>query len=105
MFFFDKQNLSLYDFSGSLIFSYPVRSIIDQAPKVLTIGNEKIIELYSTVENRTILVKKDGSIFDIILPARYSLLSIGTFDDKAGVSNILAIGSDGFLSNFQMIEK
>lgn len=101
--FFDKQNLSLYDFSGSLIFSYPVPSLIDQTPKVLSIGNEKIIELYSTVENRTILVKKDGSIFDIILPAKCSLLSIGSFDDKAGVSNILAYASDGFLSNFQMI--
>ena len=102
--FFDKQNLTLYDFSGRLMFSYPVSSLIDQAPKVVSIGNEKMIELYSIVENRTILVKKEGSIFDIILPAKCCLLSIGSFDDKTGVTNILAYDSDGSLSNFQMIQ-
>ena len=103
--FVDKQTLSLYDLAGNLIFSHPLQGINNPLPAIKPFGNERIIELYSAIENKTILVRKDGSIFDVFLPEKYSLLTIGSFNNKAYVSNILACSSDGFLSNFQMIAK
>jgi hypothetical protein len=103
--FVDKQILSLYNFAGNLIFSLPLQGINNALPTILSLGSEKIIELHSATENRTILVRKDGSIFDTFLPEKYSLLTIGSFDNKALVFNILAYSSDGFLSNFQMMAK
>jgi hypothetical protein len=101
----DKQILSLYNFAGNLIFSLPLQGINNALPTILSLGSEKIIELHSATENRTILVRKDGSIFDTFLPEKYSLLTIGSFDNKTLVFNILAYSSDGFLSNFQMMAK
>ena len=62
--FFDKQNLILYDFSGKPVFSHSVDATIDQPPSIFNFGDEKIIELNFMAENKTILIKKDGSIFN-----------------------------------------
>jgi hypothetical protein len=73
--------------------------------QILPFGKEKLIELYSVAENKTILVRKDGSVFDLLLPAGYSLQTIGSFDENSGVFDILALSPEGFMSNFQMIMK
>jgi len=103
--FFDKQNLVRYDFSGEPIFSHTVDASIDQSPSIFNIGDEKVIELSSMAENKTILIKKDGSIFNIFLPGKFSLLTIGSFNANGDVVNLLVATSDGFLSNYQMIKK
>lgn len=103
--FFDNQSLSMSNFYGKQIFSFPVKVQIDHCPTLVNFGGEELIELYSASENRTILVRKDGSIFDAFLPDGSTLLSVGSFDEKAGIANILALTSEGFLANFQRIVK
>jgi hypothetical protein len=103
--FLDKQSLSLYDFSGKVIYSKTLKETPDQMLQILPFGKEKLIELYSVAENKTILVRKDGSVFDLLLPAGYSLQTIGSFDENSGVFDILALSPEGFMSNFQVIMK
>lgn len=99
----DQQVLSRYEYSGNLICTHPVKVQTDQAQALIVSENEKMFELYSAADNRTFLVRKDGSVFDIFLPEEYSLLTIGSFNNKTIVRNMMASGSDGYLSNFQMI--
>ena len=99
----DQQVLSRYEYSGNLIYTHPVQVKTDQAPALIVSEIEKMVELYSAADNRTFLVRKDGSVFDDFLPEEYSLLTIGSFNNKTSVRNMMASGSDGYLSNFQMI--
>ncbi|HWS01394.1 MAG TPA: hypothetical protein VN249_12305, partial [Prolixibacteraceae bacterium] len=62
--FVDRQKLSLYDFAGKIIYSNDLNVSIDKMPALLNLGNEKLVELSSVSENQSILIKKDGSIFD-----------------------------------------
>ncbi len=103
--FVDRQKLSLYDFSGKILFSNELNISVDQKPKLFQIGDEKFIELNSATENLTILIKKDGSIFDRFIPGKFCLPAIGTFDASNSIINKLGCTPDGFLSNFQMIIK
>jgi hypothetical protein len=99
----DQQVLSRYEYSGNLIFTHPVKVQRDQAPAQIVSENENMVELYSATDNRTFLIRKDGSVFDNFLPEECSLLTIGSFNNKTSVRNMMASGSDGYLSNFQMI--
>ncbi len=101
--FVDKQTLSLYGFSGNLIFSHPLPYSIDQVPVILSFGNDKIMELTSFAEKRTILVRKDGSIFDKFLPDKFLLPAVGSFDGRSDILNWLVAEPEGFLSNYQML--
>jgi len=103
--YFDKKKVSLHDFAGNIISSHELNSSVDRRPVLFDTGDEKLIELYSVAENQTILLRRDGSIFDNFIPGKYSLPAIGSFHANSGVVNRLGITSDGFLSNFQMIVK
>jgi len=101
--FVDKQIISLYDDAGKLIFTQSLKSEIDQAPSLFTFKGEKMIELRSSAENKTFLVRKDGSLFNNLLPSNSTLEAIGFFNANIGVCNLIAGTKDGYLSNFQMI--
>ena len=100
----DQHVLSRYEYSGNLIGTYPVKVPTDQSQVLIVSENEKMVELYSAADNRTFLVRKDGSVFDVFLPEECSLLTIGSFNNKTSVRDVMASGSDGYLSNFQMIQ-
>ena len=102
--FLDKKNLSLSDYSGKIVFTHSLAVQPDQTPVQVVFGNKKLIEIHSISENKTILIKNDGSIFDVVVPESCSLLTVGSFDEKTGVQNILTSSADGFLSSFQMIQ-
>ncbi len=103
--FLDKKKMVCYDFSGHQIYSHLLELTADKIPTIITIGKEKVIEIYSEAENRTLLVRQDGSFFDNFLPERFTLPTEGTFDGQTGVVNRVGCTSDGFLSNYQMILK
>ena len=103
--FTEKKKIACYDLSGHLIFSHLLEFPADQNPTILTFGRETLVELYSEAENRTLLVRQDGSIFDNFLPEKFTHPVVGTFDSHVGVVNRLGCTSDGFLSNYQMIVK
>jgi hypothetical protein len=95
----------LYDFTGKIIYSNELNVSIDKMPALLILGNERLVELSSVSENQSILVKKDGSIFDSFIPGKYSMPVIGSFNANSRVVSKLVCTPDGFLSNFQMIVK
>ncbi len=99
----DKQRLSRYDASGNKIFSVEVEANIDQPPVLLNIGGEKIIVLVSKIDNKSILVRKDGSIFDKFLPDKFIPPVVGFYNDMGYVVNWLVASPEGFLSNYQML--
>lgn len=101
----DKKKMVCYDFSGHQIYSHLLEFSADKIPSIFTIGKEKLIEIYSEAENRTLLVRQDGSFFDNFLPERCTLPVQGTFEGQTGVVNRVGCTSDGFLSNYQMIVK
>lgn len=103
--FLDKHMISAYDFSGKLVFSNPVKGLSDESATLSADVSGEFIELYQFTANRSTLLRKDGSVFDTNLPDGYTLLTVGSFDDKSGASNVLSSDSAGFLSNFQMILK
>ena len=100
--FLDQQILSMYDFTGKLIFTQPVSGLTNDPVLLSVDANMKLIEIYCLAANRSVFLKNDGSVYDTGLPEEYTLSAIGSFDDKSNVSNILAYSVDGFLSNFQM---
>jgi len=101
--FVDKQTISLFDDTGKQIFSQSLKSQIDQAPSLISVNGEKMVELSSIAENKTFLVRKDGSLFNNLLPSNCTLEAIGFFNANSGVCNLIAGTKDGYLSNFQMI--
>jgi len=103
--FIDKKKIALYDFAGHQVYAHPLDFSPDRAPVVLNIAGEKLIELYSEAEHRTLLVKEDGSFFDHFLPEKCTFPEEGSLDGNEGVLNRLGSTSDGFLSNYQMIVK
>ena len=103
--FAEKKKILCYDLSGHLIFSHVLDFTTDRFPSILTLGKEILVELYSEAENRTLLVRQDGSIFDNFLPERCTFPVQGTFEGQTGVVNRVGCTSDGFLSNYQMIVK
>lgn len=103
--FLDKQELSMFDLSGNPIFSVKLPFEADQAPAVVVMGKEKLILVRSATENRAILVRKDGSIFDNLLPGGVALLTVGSFGGLKEVADLVAGTPDGILSNFQMVAK
>ncbi len=102
--FCDNQNLTCYNMTGKLNFSIPLKVPMELAPTVLTICGEQLIELNSMAENSTILVRKDGSIFNKFQPGKYSLPVVGTFDEKASTIDWLVATPDGYLANYQMMK-
>jgi hypothetical protein len=103
--FYDNRNLSRYDSSGKMFFSKSLEGTADQIPSVLKMYSEKIIEINSTTENWTILVRKDGSIFDGFQPGNYSLPVVGSFDGNGLTISLLVATKDGFLANYQLLKK
>ena len=103
--FAEKKKIVCYDLSGHLIFSHLLEFSADQFPSILTLGRETLVELYSEAENRTLLVRQDGSIFDNFLPELCTLPVQGSFESQTGVVNRVGCTSDGFLSNYQMTVK
>ncbi len=103
--FVDGKTASLYDFSGNQIFTKELNILTDMAPSLKTFGNERVIELFSTTENKAMLVRSDGTEFSFQLPEKYSLQSIGIFDHKSSVGNLLTCSPDNVLYNFQLIIK
>lgn len=101
----DKQKLARYDSSGKKIFAVKVEANIDQPPVLLNFGGEKIIVLISKIDKRSILVRKDGSIFDIFQPDKYMPPVLGFFNGRGDVVNWLVAAPEGFLSNYQMLVK
>ncbi|MEK7720363.1 MAG: hypothetical protein AAB347_12320 [Bacteroidota bacterium] len=101
----DKQKIARYDSSGKKIFAVEVDANIDQPPVLLNVGGEIIIVLVSKVDKRSILVRKDGSIFDNFQSDKFMPPVLGYFDDKVDVVNWLVAAPEGFLSNYQMMIK
>lgn len=99
--FVDQQTISLFDESGQEIFTQSQNLQIDRLPTLITFEGEKFIELTSAAQNKTFLVRKDGSLFNNFLPSNCTLESIGIFNGGTGVSNIIAGTKEGYLSNFQ----
>jgi len=99
--FCDKQKLYRFDQSGKLIFAIDVAIQVDQSPKLVLLGKKRLIVLNSKAENRSILVRADGSIFNG-LPSPEMLQVVGTFDDRYNVVNYITWSAEGFLSNYQM---
>jgi hypothetical protein len=69
---------------------------------MLNVCGEKLIELYSANENSTILVRKEGSIFDNFQPGEFIQPVVGSLDEKGSTINWLVATADGFLANYQM---
>ncbi len=103
--FLDKQTVFLYDLAGKIIFSHPVVGLPDEPMKLSVDADTELIEIYLIAANRAIFLRKDGSIFDANLPNGFTPFTIGSFNIKSGVSNLLALSADGFLTNFQIIGK
>ena len=103
--FSDKQKLARYDASGKRIFAVEVDANIDQPPVLLNFGGETIIILVSKIDNRSIMVRKDGSIADNFQPFKNMPPALGYFNDKGDVANWLVAAPEGFLSNYQMLLK
>jgi hypothetical protein len=103
--FLDKLTVSLFDLTGKLIFTHIFKGLPDE-PMTLSVDAEtELIEIYLIAANRAIFLKKDGSIFDANLPDGFTPFTLGSFDEKSGVSNLLAFSANGFLTNFQIIGK
>ena len=102
-FIVDKQTISMFDDSGKQIFTQSLKSQIDQAPSIISFKGEKMIELISSIENKTFLVRKDGSLFNNLLPLNCNLETIGFFNTNSRVCNLIATTKNGYLSNYQMI--
>ena len=64
-----------------------------------------MILLVSKIDKRSILVRKDGSIFDNFKPDKLMPPILGYFDDKVDIVNWLVAAPEGFLSNYQMLLK
>jgi hypothetical protein len=102
--FYDNQNLTCYNLAGKLNFSMPLKVPMQLSPTILTICGGKLIELNSATENSTILVRKDGSIFDKFLPGKYSLPVVGSFYERGSTIDWLVATTDGYLANYQMMK-
>ncbi len=96
---------TFYDQYGKLNFSNTSQVLPGHAPTQFALGNEQLTELISPAENRTVMIRKDGSVLNLNLPAKYALQAIGTFNDTTHVSAVLGYSADGYLSNFQLILK
>jgi hypothetical protein len=103
--FSDKKKLARYGATGEKIFDIEVDVSIDQPPALLNFGGEKIIVLNSKADNRSILVRKDGSIFDNFKPDKTVPPILGCFNVNGDVVNWLIAAPEGFLSNYQMLLK
>ncbi|MEI7422576.1 MAG: hypothetical protein WCK18_10795 [Prolixibacteraceae bacterium] len=99
--FSDQQAISLFDESGKEIFTKSLNLRIDHLPNLITFNGEKLIRLTSEAENKTFLVRKDGTLFNNLLPSNCFLEAIGIFNSGTGVCNIIAGTKEGYLSNFQ----
>ena len=99
--FVDNQTISLFDESGKEIFTKSQNFKIDHLPTPITFKGERLIELTSATENKTILVRKDGTLINNLLPSNFTLETIGIFNSGTGVCNIIAGTKEGYLSNFQ----
>jgi hypothetical protein len=100
--FCDKQKVARYDASGKMIFDLKLDMNIDQPPVLLDHGAEKIIVLTSNVDNRSILLRKDGTIIDIFQQDKGIPPVQGYFNDKGDVVNLLVASPEGYLSNYQI---
>lgn len=100
----DKQKLYRIDQSGRVIFAVDLTISVDQAPSLFYDGKERLIVLNSNAENRSILVRKDGSIYNTF-QTPFKLMAVGSFDDRYNIENWITWSADGFLSNYQMIYK
>jgi hypothetical protein len=98
----DKKKLARYDASGKRIFAVELAANIDQPPVLLNFGGEKILVLISKIDNRSILVRKDGSIFDNFQLDKLMPPVLGYFNDIGDVVNWLVDSPEGFISNYQM---
>ena len=96
---------SMYGASGNVLFADILPVPVENAPVQFALGNEKLTRSGSDAENRTFLVRADGSKLGINLPAKYSLLAVGAFNSNTMVSDVLGYSADGYLSNFQMLLK
>ncbi len=103
--FADQKNIALFDLSGNLIFKKEVNILMDTAPSLIKIGNERLIELYSAAESKAVILRSDGSNFIVLLPEKCSFQTIGLFDINSSVASLVAYSPDGALYNFQMIIK
>lgn len=99
--FVDQQTISLFEETGRVIFTQSLDFKIDRLPTLISFEGEKFIELTSAAQNKTFLVRKDGSLFNTLLPSNCTLESIGIFNGGTGVCNIIAGTKEGYLSNFQ----
>ena len=99
----DKQTITMLDDAGAQIFTQSLKSQIDQAPSIISFNGEKMIELTSSSENKTFLVRKDGSLFNNLLPLNSTFETMGFFNANSGVCNLIATTKNGYLSNFQKI--
>ena len=100
--FYDQQLLSLFDFTGNLLFSKQIKNFTDNNVRLTMDKTEKYIELCSVSENRCIFFKSDCSIIDTFVPNDYRLLTMGSFYTNSSVNNILGLTPDGLLANFQI---
>lgn len=101
---YDKKKLYRFDQSGREIFTIDVPYAVDQLPILKIFGEERLIVLNSNSENRSILVRKDGSFFNSF-QNQNTLQSIGCFDERSRVENWITWSSDGIMSNYQMVLK
>lgn len=100
--FVDGKTATLFDFTGTRIFVKELGILTDKAPSLKTFGKERFIELFSTTDNRAILLKPDGSEVSFPLPGNCSLLTIGSFDHKSSVTDLVTCSPENVLSNFQI---
>jgi hypothetical protein len=100
--FLDKQNLTLLDFRGKMIFQKTLDFVVDQIPSISSFGKEKMITLYSSADDKTVLISKEGLIFNNFPASKFTFPVQGSFKDKGSIVNLIGCTSDGFLSNYQM---
>jgi hypothetical protein len=100
--FYDQQMLSMYDFTGNLLYSRPVKNFTGNNVRLTADKSENFIELCSVSENRSVFFKSDCSIIDTFVPNDCRLLTMGSFYKNSSVKNILGLTQDGLLANFQI---
>ena len=103
--FADNQRIALFDFTGKKLFSTEAGFEIDQMPFLIRIGIEKLLVINSFIENRTILVRKDGSIFNNFPAEKVMFYASGSFRNQEGVIDLVGTEKDRFLLNFQIYVK
>jgi hypothetical protein len=97
----DKKRLSRFDSSGRLVFTFQTPFVVDQPPSVFKIGQMDLICLTSKAENRSILLRADGSEFNSFKFGN-RLLLVGAINEKNQVGNLVELTPEGSLSNYQI---